>query len=633
MSAHAALPDVGLCLTAGRGDAELRLFGATGHSPTSLLQVASQGDTQACLLGRLYYRADLAQRLPRLSAPDRSAPDVRWVLAAYAAFGDEIGAVLEGEFAVVILDRRRQRIVALRDPCGGYPLYWTRTADGVGVASLLRPLADLKQTTEIDRELLGEILTIGYAEIDDCASSALRGIQRLVPGTALTADLATGDVATRRFWDWQARIVQPPSRDLDEAGARYAALLRAAVDERLRGNVAAHVSGGMDSTAVAYLALDRLSASGQPLHGLSIVYERLNGLRHEAPYLEAALARPGIIRHTIAGDDTLDFDHLDAAPLLDEPCPGLFRAGTDMALVEAAARCGADTVLTGLGADELVSDAPFYIADLLRAGRLPLALSEASRWARASTTSRWRFLSRFGIEPLTPAWARMGRRGEGADEPWVLPGFAREVRLREKSRRHVRQDRRAAKSVVLSEALARLRHTAGDWTRSALAARYGLHVAHPFRDPRLVGFALGVRARIRPDPHRQKAVLASAMRSILPPIILDRRGKAPFNAVYFRGLSRNLHRLEALIEQAPVDTLELFDKARMIVSLREAALGGRAVASLSSLNNGLAICRWLSQWPQWMQSTPTPSSVIRLPATAAAEHTTGLAQAAQGGRA
>jgi asparagine synthase (glutamine-hydrolysing) len=221
-----------------------------------------------------------------------------------------------------------------------------------------------------------------------------------------------------------------------------------------------------------------------------------------------------------------------------------------------------------------------------------------------------------------PAWAR----GGDADAPWILPRFAREARLRERRLRHLRQDHHAAKTVVQSEALARLRYTAGDWTRSALAARHGLHVAHPFRDPRLVSFALGVRTRIRPDPHRQKAVLSSAMRSVLPPIILERRGKAPFNAVYFRCLSRNLGQLESMIAGSPVDALGLFDKARMIDALREAALGGRTVASLSSLNNGLAITRWLSQWPQWLQSAPRPSSVIRL-------NNTELAHGAQGGRA
>jgi asparagine synthase (glutamine-hydrolysing) len=202
----------------------------------------------------------------------------------------------------------------------------------------------------------------------------------------------------------------------------------------------------------------------------------------------------------------------------------------------------------------------------------------------------------------------------GRPAPWILPGFARQSRLRDRALRHIRQNSRSASTVVLSEALARLRCTAGDWTRNALALRHGLHVAHPFRDPRLVGFALGVRTRIRPDPHRQKAVLSSAMGSILPPIILERRGKAPFNAVYFRGLSRNLPRLEAMIQASPVDELGLFDKALMIEALREAALGGRDAGSTHALNNGLAIVHWLSQLPRWLDAAPKPSLIMRAPA-------------------
>lgn len=593
------MTEIGFCLTVVGGNAEIRIFG------TSLVQFAEHDGVCALLLGRVYYRDDLARRLRRASPPDRSASDAHWALAAYAELGADVGAALEGEFALVILDRRKRRIVALRDPCGGYPLYWTRGTGGIGIATLLQPLVRFAGSAEIEPALLGEVLTVGYAEIDYFDKSAIRGIERLVPGTSLTADLAGHGVEIRRFWDWRQHLHDPDTDDLDQIGARYAALLRGAVDERAHGTVAAHVSGGMDSTAVAYLALDRLAASGRTLHGLSLEYASLHGLRDEAPYLEAALARPGIIPHRIAGDDVLDFDRLEAVPPLDEPCPGLFRAGIDMALIDEAAACGADTVLTGLGADELLSDAPFYIADLLRAGHVGRALSEAAIWGRATSSSRWKFLRTFGLAPLLPAAARIA--------PWILPGFARQSRLRQRALRHVRQGRRSAKTVVLSEALARLRYTAGDWTRNTLAARHGLHVAHPFRDPRLVGFALGVRLRIRPDPHRQKAVLSSAMRSVLPPIILERRGKAPFNAVYFRGLSRNLPRLEAMIQASPVDGLGLFDKAGMIEALRETALGGRPASSAQALNSGLAIVHWLSQLSRWKDAAPKSSLVVNLP--------------------
>ncbi len=589
-------PSAGFCLTSHGRRATIEVFGGD----SSLLEVAEGDGAHVLLLGRLYYRADLARRLRR--APDRSARDVDFVLAAYAELGAEARTVLEGEFAIVILDRRNRRIVALRDPCGGFPLYWMKTSEGVAIATTPRPLVRFSGSADVERALLADILGAGYVEVDRFDRSAFRGVERLVPGTSLTVDLANREARIDRFWDWRQRIQDPGTDDLQEIGARYAALLREAVAERARGTVAAHVSGGMDSTSVAYLALERLAASGRTLHGISIEYPTLRGLRDEAPYLAAALRRPGITRHAIDGDELLDFDRLDRVPLLDEPCPGLFRAGIDMALVDTAAACGADTMLTGLGADELLSDAPFYIADLLRAGHVRQALSESAIWARATTSGRWKFLHAFGIAPLLPAFAR-----RATVPSWVLPGFARELRLRDRV-----GDDRAAKSVVLSEALARLRETAGDWTRGALASRRGLHVAHPFRDPRLTGFALGVRTRVRPDPHRQKAVLSSAMRAVLPSIILERRGKAPFNAVYFRGLSRNLPRLEAMIQASPVEELELFDKNRMIEAMRETALGGKSPALASGLNTGLAIAHWLSQLPRWLDAAPKPSHAATL---------------------
>lgn len=603
MTPPADPPSPGFSLTVQGGRIAIETY---GEADSPLLQIVEDDGACVLLLGRLYYRADLARRLRR--APDRSAPDAAFALATYAELGAEACAALEGEFAIVILDRRNQRLLAWRDPGGGYPLYWTRTGDGFAIANHVRPLVGFTKSAEVERAFLADMLGAGYIEVDRFERSALRGIERLVPGTSLTVDLAGRDARIDRVWDWRRHIQDPGTDDLQEIGARYAALLRQAVAERARGTVAAHISGGMDSTSVAYLALERLAASGRTLHGVSIEYASLRGLRDEAPYLAAALRRPGITRHAIAGDELLDFDHLDRVPLLDEPCPGLFRAGIDMALVDAAACCGADTVLTGLGADELLSDAPFYIADLLRAGRVGQALSEAAIWARATTSSRWKFLRTFGLAPLLPA-----STPRDAIPSWVLPGFVREYRMRERALDHVRRERRAAETVVLSEALTRLSETAGDWTRGALASRRGLHVAHPFRDPRLIGFALGVRARVRPDPHRQKVVLSNAMRSVLPPIILERRGKAPFNAVYFRGLSRNLARLEAMIEASPVDELGLFDKAGMIEAMRETALGGRSPTLATGLNNGLAIAHWLSRSPRWTDAVPKPSRVLISP--------------------
>ena len=57
----------------------------------------------------------------------------------------------------------------------------------------------------------------------------------------------------------------------------YLERLSGAVRERLRGQVAAHLSGGMDSTGVSLIARNCLAqgAGRGPLHTLSLVYPKL----------------------------------------------------------------------------------------------------------------------------------------------------------------------------------------------------------------------------------------------------------------------------------------------------------------------------------------------------------------------
>ena len=107
-----------------------------------------------------------------------------------------------------------------------------------------------------------------------------QGVQRVLPRTMLHAELATGRVAPREYWDWLDRLEEPASQDLGTLGRRYLELLRQAVRTRLSGLTAAHLSGGMDSTSAALLALAEIEAgkASGPLHTISLVYDSMSVL-------------------------------------------------------------------------------------------------------------------------------------------------------------------------------------------------------------------------------------------------------------------------------------------------------------------------------------------------------------------
>jgi len=598
----------GFSLTLTNGAVEVWAHGdAAGRR---LVSTAQDGSVGVVLYGRLHYREDLTGAIGA-SAADVD-DDAALVLASYRKFGIEGVERLEGDFALAVIDPGEGQVVASRDPMGGYPLFWKEAKGRLAIATCLRPLDALADGAAPDLGFLGEIQMMPFFEIDYLDRSAFAGIYRLVPGTTLVADMQTGTTQLRRFWDWGERIDADAGGDIDATAARFRELLERAIAQRLRGKVAAHLSGGMDSTAVALLAHQHLHTRGEPLHAVTVVYDKLFGLADEASYIAAVADRPGLVSHRFPGDDILDYDHLGAAPLYDEPHSGFFRAPMNIALVEAAVGTGAETVLTGLGADELAIDAPFHIADELRRGRLRTAWREAARWARSGSRSPWRIFFPFGLEPLTPRWLRPGFRAalrggfaspKGSNAwtipPWVQPDFARNGELRERVLGHWRRMTRSAANMGLSHALAAIECTSGDWVRATFAAPRGLHVSHPFRDPRLIAEALGARLRLRPIPGEQKALLGRATRDVLPEAIVNRRDKGNFNAVYFQGVARNLPKLERLVEASEAQTMGLFDTVHLTEALHRTALGIDNVENIHGLNNSVAILHWLSQLPAW----------------------------------
>src|SRR5262249_43426180 len=110
-----------------------------------------------------------------------------------------------------------------------------------------------------------------------------------------------GQVGERPGWGRGARGGRLSETAAGEGRERF----RGAVGERLGdGPVAAHLSGGMDSSGVACVARDLLGAGAgkSPLHGLTMVYER-PGLAGERAYAELVARQGGPLRaHYLPAD-------------------------------------------------------------------------------------------------------------------------------------------------------------------------------------------------------------------------------------------------------------------------------------------------------------------------------------------
>lgn len=601
-----------------RGDQiEFHSFGTPAMPQNRYVSFFQLQSHCSILLGRLYYRGervhDLKNDLRRKFLQTCEINDAALALAIYFSFGLRGLARLEGDFSLAVWDGTERQLIGMRDPMGGYPLFWTKQKGRTALGTSLPELTSCLQSPRIDREYLAEYL-LALAPMNELASerSVYTNVHRVLPGTMIMFDAFTGRTQRHTYWDWLQRRERPESDRLDEVGVQYAHLLRSATRERINGKTATHVSGGMDSTAITLLCRELIeSGFGQkPLQTISLIYHELPGLARETPYVETVLRAQenGIEAHCIPADGLLDFDAYTDPPSHDEPFAGLMRVAMDRATIDLAAKRGIHTVLTGLGADELLDVQPFYLSDLLRSGHLLSAWKEATRWAAADNCSPWELLHTFGIANAFPRWLRGGgllpfdgskganliNQKDGAIPIWIRPEFARQYHLRERTLDKVHKTYRSTPSTTLSLALSSIESRTGDVNRWYLADPQGVFVAHPFLDARVLRFGLGMLDRIKAQPGMMKPVLVAAIGHRLPKILLERKRKGHFNEVYYLGLSRNLNYLEKLVQRTEVDELGIFDRDNLIPCLQQASLGAAGVRSSQRLNLALSFIRWFT---------------------------------------
>lgn len=589
-------------------------------SDTPLVTVYESDHLLILVVGRLYYRQDWRDRLSMLPASDAHFAGI-----IYEQLGPKAMEEIEGDFTLALVDKLRHRLFAMRDPMGAYPLYWLSMPRQMIVSTGMAPLLERFGSRSINYDYIADYLLVAGSQSELPSEYCVyQGINRLLPGSILSWSKINGQVRCRRYWNWLNRLVYPDNGvDIVRAGEAVREVLQAAVNERLVGRVATHLSGGMDSTAVAMLA-NKAQRKAGPLHTISLVFRKLESLRKETPYIETALASlPGTIPHVVEADNILDFDAFRDPPPMEEPYPGLWRLAMDRATIESAIRAGASTLMTGLGADEIFHMEPFHLADLMRHGRVWQAWREAGDWAYTMQWNVWQVFQPFAIQNLFPAWSRLGfgrllfQPKEIAMEngwtlpPWINTSFARRYDLRGRSFENARRIYAACRPTMLSVSLNSVIERVGNALGWALAAPHGLAISHPFFDNRVLRVGLGLLTRIKPQPEPLKPVLALATSDLLPEMVRTRRNKGHFNEPYYLGLSRNTSLLETTIWNSPCEELGLVHKPLLAEMVSKAALGSVGVRPLQHFNLMVGFLKWLEMQENRTQMVVEPCAVYQ----------------------
>lgn len=437
-------------------------------------------------------------------------------------------------------------------------LYWT-DIDGTPVASMsqgaLRRIAhskldDSRVRLALCTNLPGFLRHLPFWE----------GINAVKPGSTLTYHDGRPKVLD------QAIATEHPKLDLSEAAELLLAELTRSMERRILsyGKLSADVSGGMDSTSLAYI-LDSLQeesiyyhAGTDDPHNRDSQYARraASELRGQFTELESLTATSGAFS---------EFDQ-NIRSLDDGPLAWAGNSKHLGFLLTDASRRGVKAHLTGVGGDELFDPLPATALDLLttsswRAGlRIIRRLGKMQRWSTLAVARAVGSNVSFETEMLRRIEARAGNIVGPAEAFSWAPGFGISKFATAETREVVAQKvKDALTQGARPHHKDRFRHQMteavmfqGEVVRQVGHAYEHLGVAWeaPFLDDAVVRLILSLPTDILVGTRDSKPLLARATEPVAPRWLFTREDKGEYSSDLFTEYKKRRHDLSRLFDES-----------------------------------------------------------------------------------
>ncbi len=250
----------------GLGHRRLRVIDLSARADQPLWNQSR--DLAIVFNGEIYNFRELRRELAESGVRFRTWSDTEVVLELYAREGEQAVRRLDGMFALVIWDARRNRVFLARDRSGKKPLYFYHDPYRFLFASEIKALHQHPAVSrEPNLDALPLYLTYGYFPQP---LTPYRKVSALAPASWMSVDGSNGNRTIHRYWTPSYEV--DGIRALPEAVEHLSPLLREAVRKRLVSDVplGAFLSGGIDSTVVVGLMSELLS---RPVKTFSIGFE------------------------------------------------------------------------------------------------------------------------------------------------------------------------------------------------------------------------------------------------------------------------------------------------------------------------------------------------------------------------
>lgn len=313
--------------------------------------------------GEIFNYRELKKELVDKGHVFKTNCDVEVILHLYEEYGTDFMNYLNGQFAFAIYDKKKKRMMCVRDHVGIAPFYYT-ISNGLFVygsemkAIFKHPFVDKK----IDLTGLDQIMNFpGMAS----PRTLFADVHCLQPGHFLLVDSENG-ISDHEYWDLVYAKENEECEEMEESYyvERLNELLTNAVKMRLQADVPVgfYLSGGLDSSLIAGL----IEKTGSCLERNSYSVDFMDRTLSEGKYQRMMAKKVKSIHHEIKFDLNEISNRITKAIYHSESALKESYNTASLALSEAAHGDNVKVILTGEGADELFGGYVGYRFDQLR---------------------------------------------------------------------------------------------------------------------------------------------------------------------------------------------------------------------------------------------------------------------------
>lgn len=514
----------------------------TGHQP--MIGKDSSNGFGIVYNGELYNTEEIRAKLRLEGHSFDTAGDTEVLLKAYQTWGSGFITMVNGIFALAIMDTAKNRLLLYRDRSGIKPLFYTvsKDTDTVVFGSELKALLAFPGIRpEVDKRGLNEIFSIGPARTSGCG--VYKNIHEVLPGHFLCCTCSGN--RQESYWKLESRVHTDSFEDTVE---KTGFLLRDAVKRQMVSDVpiCTFLSGGVDSSLVSAICAEELKKQNKRLHTYSFDFTG-NAENFKASSFQPSQDRPYVDKmvdflgseHTFLECSTKDqadllFDSVKAHDL-----PAMADVDSSLLYFCSLVAKQHKVALTGECADEIFGGYPwFHKKECFLADTFPWTMDLEARKVLLSDD----FLDYLKMDD----YVKQTYDASIAEVPKLDGENTEEARRREISYLNLRW--------FMQTLLNRMDRT---------SMYSGLEARVPFADHRIIEYLFNVPWEMKARGGVAKALLREAGRGLLPDEILFRR-KSPYPKTYDRNYEALLAgRVREILGDSSSPVLPFLDKEKV----------------------------------------------------------------------